>query len=135
MFYVQRICCTIHTCDCTLGPVCMRVSFSNHSRDRPHCSPLSDILQPTRQAIALWMEAWNIYLAILIDYSPARASQLVAYQGIITFANNHYPLAAWLNYDVQFRTLVAPDHSLHWDVCHIDLWLQCVTSTPSPPIH
>jgi len=36
------------------------------------------------------------------NYSPARASQLVAYRRIITPANNCYPLAAWLNYDVQF---------------------------------
>ena len=52
-----------------------------------------------------WMEAWNIYLAILIDHSPVRAPQLVAYQRIITSASAQYPLAAWLNYDIQFRTL------------------------------
>jgi len=86
-------------------------------------------------SFASWMEAWNIYLAILIDYSSARASQLVAYQRIITSANNHYPPAAWLNYDVQFRTLAASDPFLRWDVRHTDLWLQCVTSTPSPAIY
>jgi len=43
------------------------------------------------------------------NYSPARASQLVAYQRIITPANNCYSLAAWLNYDVQFWTLAVPD--------------------------
>ena len=56
-----------------------------------------------------WMEAWNIYLAILIDHSPAWAPQLVAYQRIITSASAQYPLAAWLNCDTQFRTLAAPD--------------------------
>ena len=78
-----------------------------------------------------WMEAWNIYLAILIDHSPARAPQLVAYQRIITSASAQYPLAAWLNYDTQFRTLAASDPTLRWDTRHTDLWLQCVTSPSS----
>ena len=57
------------------------------------------------------------------NYSPARVSQLVAYRRIITPANNHYPLTAQLNYDVQFWTLAAPDPSLCWDVHHTDFWL------------
>ena len=58
------------------------------------------------------MEAWNIYLSIVIDYTPARAAELVAYQCIITSASIQYPIAAWLNYDVQFRTLAASDPAL-----------------------
>ena len=87
--------------------------------------------QPSAKKInsfASWMEAWNIYLAILINRSPARAPQLVAYQRIITSASTQYPLAAWLNYDIQFRTLAASDTSLRWDTRHTDLWLQCVTA-------
>ena len=87
--------------------------------------------QPSAKKInsfASWMEAWNIYLAILINHSPARAPQLVAYQRIITSASTQYPLAAWLNYDIQFRTLAASDTSLRWDTRHTDLWLQCVTA-------
>ena len=68
-----------------------------------------------------WMETWNTCLAILIDHSPARAPQLVAYQRIITPTNTQYPLAAWLNYDVQFRTLAASDPTLRWDIRHTDL--------------
>ena len=41
----------------------------------------------------------------LIDHASARASQLVAYQRIITSASNQYPLTAWLNYDMCFHTL------------------------------
>ena len=60
---------------------------------------------PERSSFVSWMEVWNIYLVILMDLSPVSASQLVAYQRIITLASIQYPLAAWLNYDVQFRTL------------------------------
>ena len=78
------------------------------------------------------MEAWNTHLAILIDHAPACAPQLVAYQRIITSASNHYPLVAWLNYDICFRTLAASDPSQRWDVRLTDLWLECFSSAPVP---
>jgi len=95
----------------TLLPKAMFSGSGEPETSRPltlHLTPTGNDLsvRPTSSrrisSFASWMEAWNIYLAILIDYSPARAPQLVAYQRIITSANNHYPLAAWLNYDVQF---------------------------------
>ena len=52
----------------------------------------------------------------------------MAYQRIITSSSTQYPLAAWLNYDIQFRTLAASDTSLRGDTRHTDLWLQCVTA-------
>ena len=75
-----------------------------------------------------WMEAWNVYLAIYIDHSPAWTPQLVAYQWIITSTGVQYPLAAWLNHDTQFRILAVSDPTLRWDNRHTDLWLQYVTS-------
>ena len=57
-------------------------------------------LKETKFTFSLWMETWNIYLAILIDHSPACAPQLVAHQRIITSASAQYPLTAWLNYDI-----------------------------------
>ena len=69
-------------------------------------------------------------LLTIIQFVPQ--SLYVAYQRIITSASMQYPLTAWLNYDIQFRTLAASDPSLRWDTRHTDLWLQCVT-TPSLP--
>ena len=74
-----------------------------------------------------WMEAWNVYLAVIIEHMPSCAPSLVAYQRIITSASVQYPLESWLNYDVQFRTLAASNPSLRWDIRHTDLWLQCIT--------
>ena len=52
-----------------------------------HLTPTGNDLsirpQPSSKKISSfvsWMEAWNIYLAIIINHSPARAPQLVAYQ-------------------------------------------------------
>ena len=63
-------------------------------------------------SFATWMEVWNIYLAILIDYAPAHASQLVVYQRIITSASNQYVIKASLNYDMHFCTFAASDSLL-----------------------
>ena len=82
-------------------------------------------------SFSTWMEAWNTYLAIVIDHAPAHAPQLVAYQRIITSASIQYPLAAWLNYDVRFRTLAASDPLLRWNVRLTDLWLECFSGTPA----
>ena len=88
--------------------------------------PASNLRKIT--SFASWMEAWNIYLSIVIDHTPARAAEFVAYQRIITSASIQYLTAAWLNYDVQFRTLAASDPTLRWDARHTDLWLQFMTS-------
>ena len=74
-----------------------------------------------------WMEAWNVYLAIRVDFAPSCAPSLIAYQHIITLASVSYLLQSWLNYDVQFRMLTASNPSLRWDTHHHDLWLQCIT--------
>ena len=63
----------------------------------------------------------------MVDHNPAKASQLIAYQAIITSASRQYPLHAWLNYDTQFRITTPSDHTLRWDKRHSDLWLERIT--------
>ena len=71
---------------------------------------------------------------MVIDHMPARAAKFIAYQCIITSASIQYPTAAWLTYNTQFRTLVASDPTLRWDVRHTDLWLQFMTNAiPTQP--
>ena len=48
----------------------------------------------THQCLVRGMEH---FLAIMVDHNPAKASQLIAYQTIITSASRQYPLNAWLN--------------------------------------
>jgi len=63
----------------------------------------------------------------MVDHNPAKASQLIAYQAIITSPCRQYPLHAWLNYDTQFCITAASDHTLRWDKRHSDLWFKCIT--------
>ena len=76
-------------------------------------------------SFAIWMEAWNVYLAVRMSINPSCAPHLIAYQRIITSANSQHPLHAWLSYDIIFRTKAANDPSLRWDTRDLDLWLEC----------
>ena len=82
-------------------------------------------------SFAIWMEAWNVYLAVRVSLDPSCASHLIAYQRIITSANSQHPLHAWLSYDTRFRTKAANDSSLRWDIRDLDLWLECFPGTSS----
>ena len=75
-------------------------------------------------SFATWMEAWNVYLAVRVSIQPSCASQLIAYQRIITSANPQHPLHTWLSYDMRFRTKAANYPSLRWDIRDLDLWLE-----------
>ena len=50
-------------------------------------------------------------------------------------ASNQIPFPNWFTYYVKFRTLAAADSTLHWDKCHIDLWLECIAPTKQPQKH
>ena len=65
---------------------------------------------------AVWMEAWNVYLAVRTSLNPSYAPHLIAYQQIIISAKSQHPLHAWLSYDMRFGTKAANDPSLRWDI-------------------
>ena len=52
--YYLYICCTICSCDCKLGPVCMGVSFLI-IHDQPHCSPLLICYSTTTWLLYQWI--------------------------------------------------------------------------------
>ena len=76
---------------------------------------------------ATWMEAWNVYITILVASYPARTLELLGYQRIICEASSRFPARCWLRYDASFRACAAADRSLRWDRKHNDLWLGCFT--------
>ena len=87
-------------------------------------------------SFSLWMEAWNVYASTVLSANPSRALELFGYQCLITSANLRLPFSVWMSYDTKFCTLAANYPSLRWDVCHPDLWLECMTtSKPVTPDH
>ena len=75
-------------------------------------------------SFATWMEAWNIYLSVLLNNNPGRALELVGYQRLICLANKLLPINAWLQYDYKLCTIAAANLHLCWDQHHPDLWLE-----------
>ncbi len=46
--------------------------------------------------LSSWLEAWNVYVATLVNHFPRRAASLLAYQRIICQASIHSSPQAWL---------------------------------------
>ena len=80
--------------------------------------------QPVIKAITsfdTWMQAWNLYLSVLLAHNPSCAVELFGYQRLICSANTLFPVHSWLQYDSKFCTLAAADPLLRWDQWHPDL--------------
>ena len=77
------------------------------SRDEPADGEvvISQRRPTTRRTISdlpTWMEAWNVYVAVLVAHFPARAPALLAYQRIICDASQYFEPRHWLLYDTRF---------------------------------
>ena len=79
----------------------------------------------------MWIQAWNMYLTVVLAHNPTRALELIGYQRIITSASLSLPLHAWLKYDGQFRTMAACNPYLWCDQRHPDLWHETMTYVTS----
>ena len=86
---------------------------------------------PRINSFSSWLDAWNIYIAIVVAHNPSRALELLGYQRLIHSASKHFNTSAWLNYDVQFRTLAAANPQLQWNLRHSELWLDNMASHTS----
>ena len=73
---------------------------------------MSSLRPPAIKRIALfstWMQAWNLYLAIILAHNPSQTVELFGYQWFICSVNTLLPCDSWLQYDNKFRTLAAVD--------------------------
>ena len=79
--------------------------------------------------ICTCMQAWNIYLTVMLTHNPTWALELLGYQRIITSADHAFSLKPWLQYDRHFYTLAASNPSLCWDQRHLELWCEAMATT------
>ena len=54
-----------------------------------------------------WMQAWSLYLAVILAHNPSQAVEFFGYQRLIGSAHTLLPLESWLQYGYKFRTLAA----------------------------
>ena len=83
---------------------------------------------PRINSFSTWLDAWNIDIATVVAHNPSRAAELLGYQCLIHSASKHFTISAWLNYDMQFRTLAAFNPQLQWNLHHSELWLDNLAS-------
>ena len=81
-----------------------------------------------------WLETFiplhfEVYPRVLVEASPDRDGQLLAYQARILEVNNNYNTDALLAYDLRFhQALAAQPHQHSWTTIDVNLWQACFTS-------
>ena len=100
-----------------------RATFPDATAD-----PLPSTQQPIKKisSFVMWMQAWNLYLLVILSHNPAKVLEMIPYQCLICSATTLLPLQSWLQYDAKFRTSTAANPLLRWDQRHLDLWLECL---------
>ena len=61
-----------------------------------------------------WLDAYTVYMLVIVAAYPRRALELLKYQQIISRAESKFKGLAWLAYDEQFRRYAASDLTRPW---------------------
>ena len=83
--------------------------------------------------LASWMEAWNLYVQVLVAAYPQRAPTLLAYQAIICGVSSRFAPRLCLRCDQRFHASAAADSTLRWNARNNELWLECFTQASLAP--
>ena len=83
----------------------------------------------TIESFDLWLEAWNIYEALLMDVDPTRYKELARYRDLIQKANRKFTWSAVYSYDVQFRLSLILNKSAHFDTIDTTLYTTILDSS------
>jgi hypothetical protein len=77
---------------------------------------VSHASKPARRLtdISQWLQAFTIYMLIMVTYLPNRAADLVRYQLLILRMYTQFGGLAWYNYDEAFRRDAAARHVVDW---------------------
>ena len=81
---------------------------------------VSQASKPARRLtdISLWMQAFAIYMLIMVTDLPSRAADLIRYQLLILRMYTQFDGLAWCNYDEAFRRDAAARHVVDWSGMH-----------------
>ena len=94
------------------------------SSSGPMGSPVTMVRKkkPVIDTFQKWLDAYMVYMLVLVTAYPRRALELIKYQQIISRAVTKFKGLAWVSYDQQFRRRAAYDLSLSWDKVDLELW-------------
>jgi hypothetical protein len=85
---------------------------------------VSQASKPARRLtdISQWMQAFAIYMLIMVTYLPSRAADLIRYQLLSLRMHTQFDGLAWYNYDEAFRRDAAARHAVDWSGMHVELY-------------
>ena len=94
------------------------------SSSGPLGSPVTMVRKrkPVIDSFQKWLEAYMVYMLVIVTAYPRRALELIKYQQIISRAVTKFKGLAWLSYDQQFRRRASSNLSLQWDKVDLELW-------------
>ena len=87
--------------------------------------------------ISQWLQAFAIYMLVMVTYWPSRAADLIRYQLLILRTHAQFGGLAWYNYDEAFRRDAAARQVTDWSAMHVELYnfhTSAATRLPPPPV-
>ena len=88
--------------------------------------------KPVIDSFHKWLDAYTIYMLVIVAAYPRRALELLKYQQIISRAESKFKGLAWLAYDEQFRRYAASDLTRPWDLVDLELWTVTFSGLAKP---
>ena len=82
--------------------------------------------------LSTWLEAYTVYMQVMLQAAPHRTHELLGYQSLIIKANRRFQPAAWLNYDRSFCQFAAANPLSKWDNIEANLWQLATTGLARP---
>ena len=91
--------------------------------------------KPVIDTFHKWIDAFTIYMGVIVPVFPSRVPELTKYQQIISLAISKFKGLAWLSYDEQFCHCAAHDLTLSWDNIDLELWAVTFSGLAKPHCH
>ena len=104
------------------------------SSSGPMGSPVTMVRKrkPDIDSFQKWLEAYMVYMLVIVTAYPRRALELIKYQQIISRAVTKFIGLAWLLYDQQFCCRASSNLSLQWDKVDLELWTVTFSGLAKP---
>lgn len=104
------------------------------SSSGPMGSPVTMVRKrkPVIDSFQKWLEAYMVYMLVIVTAYPRWALEPIKYQHIISCAVTKFKGLAWLSYDQQFRRRASSNLSLQWDKVDLELWTVTFSGLAKP---
>ena len=92
--------------------------------------------RPSRRLndISDWLQAFTIYMMVVVSFAPHRAVDLLANQLLILRTSKQFKGQAWRDYDEAFRRVAAARAISDWSRVHVELYNYHTAALSQEPV-